>query len=283
MSEQTSSPIPENEISLKDIVDFIVESWKTIFLTGLLGIAGAVTYLLVTPNQYQAAANFQVAKVAGSDVENPAILIEKLKIPTFYSQKTLSVCNVTGEIDPGAFIVKKLKPTLIKTAQIINITYKTISIEDAISCLESVLDDVRTSQNLLSKPILATKAIQLLTLKQKLESSESYVKKLPSQNIKFDFSDSKFSSSALLLTTTFMKENEIKDLRIQINDMEISLLDPQTKETFLTAPIYAPQQKVSPKRAIILIGGLIGLFFGLLLMLGYRGYKAYKVSNVSNS
>jgi len=279
MSEQSYNPIPEDEISLKDIIDFLVESWKEIVLTGMLGTAGAVAYLLVTPNQYQATANFQVAKVAGSDVEKPAVLIEKLRIPTFYSQKTLSVCNVTEKNDPGATIAKNLKPTLSKAASIINITYKAKSIEDARSCLSSVVDDVRISQNILSKPILDIKAIQLLTLKQKLESSEKYVKELPNSN--FDFSDSKFSSSSLLLATTIMKENEVIDLRVQISDMEISLIDPQTKDVFLTAPIHAPQQKVSPKRAITLIGGLMGgLLLGLLFMLGRKVWGSYKTANL---
>jgi LPS O-antigen subunit length determinant protein (WzzB/FepE family) len=279
MSEQSYNPIPEDEISFKDIIDFLVESWKTIVLTGLLGIAGSVTYLLVTPNQYQAVANIQVAKVAGSDVESPALLIEKLKIPTFYSQKTHLACIATETVDPGATIAKNLKPTLAKTAPIISITYKATRSEDARSCLEAVLDDIRTSQNLLSKPILTIKAIQLLTLKQKLESSEKFVKKLPNSN--FDFSDSKFSSSSLLLVTTIMKENEVKDLRVQISDTEMSLVDPQTKEAFLTAPIYAPEQKVSPKRAMTLIQGLMGgLFFGLLFMLGRKVWGSYKTANL---
>jgi LPS O-antigen subunit length determinant protein (WzzB/FepE family) len=76
------------------------------------------------------------------------------------------------------------------------------------------------------------------------------------------------------------KENEIKDLRTAINDLEIALVEPQTKGAFLTTPIYAPQQKVSPKRTMILIGGLVaGLFIGLLLMMVKRFYGAYKASN----
>jgi hypothetical protein len=80
-----------------------------------------------------------------------------------------------------------------------------------------------------------------------------------------------------------MKEDKIKDLKVQISDMEISLADPQTKETFLTAPIYTTQQKQSPKRFRILVGVTGGLFLGLLLMLVKRRYRAYKVSSAFNA
>jgi LPS O-antigen subunit length determinant protein (WzzB/FepE family) len=64
--------------------------------------------------------------------------------------------------------------------------------------------------------------------------------------------------------------------------MESLLVYPQTKEVSLIAPIHSPKRKVSPGRAKILIGGLIGgLFFGLLMMLGKRYFMAYKVFNGS--
>ncbi|MBU3599669.1 hypothetical protein ICN28_03965 [Polynucleobacter sp. 30F-ANTBAC] len=280
MSEQSFNPALEDEISLKDIIDFLVESWKSILVTGVLGILGAITYITVTPNMYQATANIQMAKVAGTDVELPAILIEKLKMPMYYSQKTYSACNVMDKVAPGEAIAKSLMPTLSKTAPIITFSYKEESPEAAQQCLESVLEDVRTNQKLLAKPIFDAKSYQLVNLKQKLEAAEKTLKILPNKNSNFDFTDSKFSASTLLLATTLNKENEIKDLRTQVNDLEVSLTEPQTRETFLAAPIYAPQQKVSPKRGIALIAGLMGgLFLGLVLVLGQRAYRSYKASS----
>ena len=280
MSEQSFNPALEDEISLKDIIDFLVESWKSILVTGVLGVLGAITYITVVPNMYQATANIQMAKVAGTDVELPAILIEKLKMPMYYSQKTYSACNVMDEILPGEEIAKSLRPTLSKTAPIITFSYKEESPEVAQQCLESVLEDVRANQKLLAKPIFDAKSYQLANLKQKLEAAEKTLKILPSKNSNFDFTDSKFSASTLLLATTLNKENEIKDLRTQVNDLEVSLTEPQTRETFLAAPIYAPQQKVSPKRGIALIAGLMGgLFLGLVLVLGQRAYRSYKASS----
>ncbi len=37
MSEQSFNTIPEDEISLKDIIDFLAESWKIIVLGGVAG------------------------------------------------------------------------------------------------------------------------------------------------------------------------------------------------------------------------------------------------------
>ncbi len=280
MSEQSFNTISEDEISLKEIIDFLAESWKKILLGGVAGGFLALAYGLIVPAKFQATANIEVAKVAGTDVEAPAFLIEKLKMPMYYSQKTYVACNVMDKLEPGEVIAKTLKPTLAKAGPYITISYQEESREVAQKCLESVLDDVRSNQSLLAKPIFESKTNQLLNLKLKLESAEKIVKTLPKNNAGFDFSDSKFSASTLLLATTLSKENEIKDLRTAINDLEITLVEPQTKEAFLTTPIYAPQQKVSPKRTMILVGGLVaGLFISLLLMMVKRFYGAYNASS----
>jgi capsular polysaccharide biosynthesis protein len=280
MLEQSFNQPLEDEISLKDIIDFLSESWKAIALSGIIGGLLATGYAFITPPTYKATANIQVAKVAGLDVEAPIILMEKLKMPTYYSIDSYSACNVMDSIEPGEIIVKKIKPILSKTSPIISFSYIEKSPEAAQKCLESILNVIRNSQNLLAKPILESKKNQLLSMKNKLDDAERIMKSLPKKNLSYDFSDVKFSASALLLATMFNKQNEIRDLMTQINDLEISLAEPQTKETFLIAPIYAPNQKAFPKRTLILMGGVVvGLFLGLLFMIGKRSWQAYKTSN----
>ena len=256
----------EDEISLTEIIDFFKESWKQLILGAVVGGAIGVGIALLLPSKYQATAYIQVAKVANADVEAPNILLEKLKMPLYYSQKTFSECNVENTTEPGKAIANGLKPTLAKGAPIISISYKEKNIDDAKKCLESVLNDIQTNQNEIAKPIFEQKKNQLLNLKQKLESAEQFTKLLSSKKPNFDFSDSKFSSSTLLLATTLSKENEVKDLRVQINDLETALAEPQTKEAYLTTPINAPNVRVEPKRSLIALGSVIG---GVFLTIGY--------------
>jgi hypothetical protein len=280
MSEQAFNTISEDEISLKDIIDFLLESWKVILSCGIAGGLIGLGYAVIAPSKYQAIASIQVTKVAGIDVEAPSILIEKLKMPTYYSEKTYIACGAAGHIESGEFISNTLKPSLSKNTPIITISFVSASSEDAKKCLGAILDDVRANQSLLAKPFYESKGNQLVSMKLKLEEAQNILKKMPKQNNGFDFSDSKFSASTLLLATTLNKQNEIQDLRTQINDLEITMLEPQTKPAFFTTPIYAPKQKVSPKRTKIIIGGLIaGLIIGLLLMIGKHAYGAYKSSN----
>ncbi len=62
--------------------------------------------------------------------------------------------------------------------------------------------------------------------------------------------------------------------------LAIFIASANSRQTKLVSPIYSPENKVSPKRAITIVAGLFaGLFLGLLLMLGKRGYDSFRESN----
>jgi LPS O-antigen subunit length determinant protein (WzzB/FepE family) len=255
--------LSDDELSLTEIIDFFTENWKKIITGSFIGGVLGVAYALITPAIYEATAYIQVGKVANIDVENPALLSEKIKLPMYLSQNTNAKCETSGKK------LKKLNSKILNNTSIIKITHKAKSPDDAKHCLESVLLDIRKNQNEIAVPNLESKKNQLTNLKQKLESAEQITKLLSSKKPNFDFSDPKFSASTLLLATTLSKENEVIDLRTQISDLELALAEPQTKEAYLTTPIYSPDIRVEPKRTMIvlistIVGGLI--IIGFLIM-----------------
>ncbi len=149
--------ITNDEISLLEIVDFFKEGWKKILLGGVVGGTLSAGYALLLPNIYQATANIQVAKIANVDVEAPSVLVEKMKIPTYYSSNTFVSCKVENLADPGRVLANGLNPSLAKNAPIISIKYNGRTAEDAKKCLESVLVNIRKNQDEIATPILETK------------------------------------------------------------------------------------------------------------------------------
>jgi uncharacterized protein involved in exopolysaccharide biosynthesis len=277
MSDQNTNLMSEDEISFKDIVDFLIESWKSIVLTGVLGILGAVTYIVITPNKYQATAQIQMAQIQivtpngknalGIDLEDPNLLIARLKLPSSYDQATFASCGYEGEPNAAQSISKMIKTSLIKGTKVVEVKVQGLSRDQATQCAESILRIVKDSQKAIAEPMIDEAKAKLLKYSQRLQEAQSFI-------VKADKSGS--SMSAAYLST----RDEVKyltDEMISLNDLISSA---NTRQTKLVSPIYSPENKVSPKRSIALVAGLFaGLFLGLLLMLGKRGYKAYKASN----
>jgi uncharacterized protein involved in exopolysaccharide biosynthesis len=276
MSDQNLNPNfnsnIEDEISLKDIIDFLIESWKAIVATGVLGLLGAFTYIVVTPNKYEATAQIQMAQlssggIAGTNLEDPNLLIARMKMPSTYDQAAIATCGYEGKPNAVQAISKMIKTSLIKGTQTVEMKVQGLSPQEATQCAESILRIIKDSQKAIAEPIIDEAKAKLLKYSQRLQEAQSFI-------VKADKSGS--SMSAAYLST----RDEVKfltDETIRLNDLIVSANSRQTK---LVSPIYSPENKVSPKRGIALVAGLFaGLFLGLLLMLGKRGYKAYKASN----
>ena len=268
LAEETNEQV-EDEISLLDIVRFFIDNKVFIGITtALSGLMGLIIGFWL-PAQYEATMNIQLAMVANSPIESPGMVVEKMKLPLYFSSSTREVCDSDQEMTPSRTLAKKLNPTLNKNAPFIGLSYKGDNQEAAKKCLQAVLEDVRNKQSILSEPIIRQKQVYLAALKEKLTAAEQAAKIFSSQKQDLQFKDDKFSPNALILATRLSMDNEIKDLRNQIVDLEISLSAPQTQETYLAAPLYASPQKVSPSRSLILAIALLGGFmlgiFGVLM------------------
>ena len=267
----------DDEISLLDIVRFFIDNKLFIAaVTILSGLAGLGVGFWM-PAQYEATMNVQMAMVTNSPIEAPNLVVEKMKLPLYFSSSTWEVCDTDEEMTPSRTLAKKLNPILNKNAPFIGLTYRATSPEAAKACLQAVLEDIRIKQAVLAEPILKQKQAFLATLKDKLASAEQLAKYFSNQKQDFQFKDERFSANALILTTRLSKDNEIKDLRNQIVELEISLSPPQTQETYLAAPLYASPQKVAPSRSLILaIALMAGFFFSICFVLARKAWGAMR-------
>ena len=270
---ETSIDDSEDEISLLDIIQFFIDN--KVFIGAATALSGLVGLILGfwLPPQYEATMNIQMAMVANAPVEAPSLVVEKMKLPLYFSASTWDVCDTDQEMTPSRTLAKKLNPILNKNAPFIGLSYRAESPDAAKKCLQAVLDDVRNKQQIIADPIIKQKQTYLLTLKDKLAAAEAVAKFFTSQKQDMQFKDDRFSVNALILATRLSKENEVKDLRNQIVDLEISLTPPQTQETFLAAPIFGSPQKVAPSRSLILAIALMAGF--MLSIFGVLGRKAW--------
>jgi uncharacterized protein involved in exopolysaccharide biosynthesis len=277
MSDQNINPNIEDEISFKDIIDFLVESWKSIFATGVLGLLGAVTYIFIAPNKYEATAQIQMAQIQaatpnstnalGVNLEDPTLLISRLKLPSTYDQPAINSCGYQVKKYPSEELAKMAKFSLIKGTQMVEVKVQGLSREQATQCAESILRIVKDSQKAIAEPIIDEAKSKLLKYSERLQEAQSFI-------VKADKSGS--SMSAAYLST----RDEVKYLTnemIRLNDLISSA---NTRQSKLISPIYSPEKKVSPNSEIALVVGLfLGLFLGLLFILGKRVYKAHTTSN----
>ena len=255
----------EDEISLLDIVRFFIDNASWIAASTLLGGLLGLGFGFWAPKQYEATMNIQMAMVVNTPVETPAVLLEKIKLPLYFSPIAWKACDTDGDQTPSRSLAKKLNPVLNKQAPLIGFSYRDVSPMAAQQCLEAVLADIREKQNLLAQPVIQQKKNLLETLKAKLLAAEQVTKYLETQKQSFQFKDERFSANALVLATSLSKENEVKDLRSAISELDISLSKPQTQETYLAAPIYGSQQAVFPNKGLsLVISLLLGFFLGLL-------------------
>lgn len=321
-----------DEISMVDIYQFIKEGWKILFGTTLIGLLFGIIVAFILPEKFQASVMIEPARVAviGVDgftdrsLESKDILLEKMKSPTYYTDATVQACDLAKHITPFESLAKDLTSSAGRNSAYVFISFRAKSPAIAKECLKSVLSDVAKNQAEIAAPLINTIEVQLqnTTLelgaatierdqqriknveklnvaKQKLAAAKDFINKFENNNLTFKFNDSQFSASALLLSTLLSKQNEIKDLEIQISALEMevaanmtikdqevrklatrvnqlqnALLAPSTKPASFASPIYTSNTKIEPKRGVIaLVGLVIGIFLGMTYLIGRRVKK----------
>lgn len=282
MNEQNY--VADDEISLLDIFEFLKDGWLTIAATTVLGGAIGIGTAFVLPEKFLASATIQPTRVLGEDVEKVAVLAEKMRSPTYYSQQSFTACDVADSTNPAQTLVTALNPNVGRNSAFVSVSFKSTNIITSTACLNAVLADVKQNQGETAERQIALATATLNIEKEQLKLAEDFISSVSQKTLTFDFKDTQFSASQLLFGMLQSKQNEITNLKSSIQRTELLLSEPQTKPASFTTPIYSPSQKVEPKRSVIaVISVLVGGFIGLMLLMLRRAVKHIKQSSIKSA
>jgi LPS O-antigen subunit length determinant protein (WzzB/FepE family) len=259
-----TAPPAEEEISLIDILRFLKGAYKMILVFGILGIAAAFAYLVITPKQYEASAKIAMANIGaannnnsplGINIEEPASLISRLSTPTSYTPETLVACGLQDQANP-ALALSSIKLTVPKgVANQVELKTFGGSQQVAQDCALAVFDLIKTTQAQIVAPYIEEAKIKLADNQERLQKAKEVVAR----------SD---KSGAAMSASYLSTRDEIRYLLDEITAIKNVVSSNQHRATRMVAPIYASDMPIAPKKRIILAAGLFcGLFLGFLIAL----------------
>jgi hypothetical protein len=256
----------DDKISVIDILLFLKASGGNVVKSTLVCLLVGGVYYFYAPKMYEASAVFGMATVAGEMVETPAVLLEKMKVPLYFSPATLQVCGSDGGLISRANFVNKIKPSLNMTTQFITIVAQSPSKEEAKACLDSVIAEITSYHDAIAEPLLRLKKQKLQQLSERLkfieESSKAF---LAIKNIK-SVNEAMIVGKSYATILNIEKDIEVYDLRMQVSALESALTTPQTRSTSLFIPVYVKEAPTKMQPAFILgLSLVLGAFLGLLV------------------
>lgn len=256
----------EPSVSLKDINIFLLEYWKLIISAGLIGLIVGLGIIFFVPNQYEAIAHVKVAQIGVdttnpvvTNLEDPNLLITRMKWPSFYSSENMKICDLGESKNHGESLVNLVKVSTLKGINsIIELRIRMNSRDQSINCLQAVFQNIRQSQSNILKPYIYQSEILLLDYQTRLKNVHNFINKA-------DESNSELSAIYLI------SRDEIKFLTAEILRLKGIIGSGQNRGAELVAPIYASEAPVSPnKKQSLLIGLLGGLFLGVLFAFAHK-------------
>ena len=266
MNSQEPIQAEEDEISLIDILLFLQASFSNVVKSLVVCLLAGGAYYFLSPKMYEATVTIEMATVEAEPVETPAVLLEKMKLPLYFSPATLQACGLDDGLIAQAKIVDKIKPSINKAASMVSFVTQAPSAQEAKACLNAAIANISSKQDAIASPLLHQKKQKLNQLREQLINLEEIGKSLPSIRTNNNLTDTQ--STTALLVTTLRKFNvtEIVDLRSKIDSLELDLIEPKTRPTSLSHSVYSSEVYVN-KRPLVTLGLCLalGVFLGLLV------------------
>jgi capsular polysaccharide biosynthesis protein len=251
----------DSEISLLDILIFLKGAWKTIASAMILGLVVSNLYLLFTPNQYEAVANIQMARIparnnTGGTIEEPAALIARMSLPNSLDSVVMSSCGMENQPDAVTKLSKVVMLTIPKgVASVVELKVTLPTPELANACAASMVNLISKSQAQKISIVQDANQTQLDKVNVILSEDKILLTKA-------------HQPGSPISPTYFALLSEIRGLEDQREKL-LNLVDSkQLQESIQQVSIYGVDKPIYPKKAVsLLMGALGGLFLGILIAL----------------
>jgi uncharacterized protein involved in exopolysaccharide biosynthesis len=263
----------DDEISLWELLDQTRKGWQWLAGSVAVGLVGALGFVLISPDQYEAKAVIQsqtfsiifTTTIIKTDLEPVAQTVERLRLATFYNDEMVKVCGVGSAKD----LADKVKVNLIKGSNIFSINYQAESAALAKTCVSKILQKLTQSVSEAAAPLINEFQDQLTYTKQQIDEVERF---LAQSEKRVTLS---IGSNELLLII-ILKREELAKLQRLYREQRIQLTEPLMHPMKLLEPIYVSQKPVAPKKLLVVTAGLIGgLFAGLIGLFISRSWRRY--------
>ncbi len=252
------------------VLKFLRAGWKTIATGGVFGSLVGMGTLLVLPLEFEATAIIVMAQVprvgngsaesviAVSNIEEPALLIERLKLPSTYSNMAMSGCHNSDQeaISPEDMVrmVSLGVPRNTNSAVVIRI--RRDSIQAAEKCATALFEMIATQQEAMATPMKQELLQAMVALEARLSEGRDEL--------------SRAEKNGKYQTLFFAKRDELIFLHHQLYSFhrEIQRRTP----AHLASPVYARPRSVTPQRSLVLGAATLAGFLLGLLVAGFREF-----------
>ena len=223
------------------------------------------------------------ALVQGIEPESAALVIERLKQPSFFSLTIRDQCQVKDvpgyqadmARDLNANMVKLPNPTM-QSLSLVKLRWIASTPEIASSCLTAIVTAVRESQSLIAAPV-----IEKLGAQKKITQDQVnlYLSELAKYEAKASNKDSSSNFNQIVIADKAAQNlrESLTIVRKQLAEEEAQLSEPYTQAVKQIEAIYAAPEPIITAKLAIFIGLLAGIFIGsfaLLLKLSLSRYKS---------
>jgi uncharacterized protein involved in exopolysaccharide biosynthesis len=262
----------DDDVTLKEILDILKRNSRLIMLFSIVGLLIATSYVVLTPKRYEAILQVQMAELVSTNTntntntninaEDPAALIERLRLPTTYPKMVLKSCGVSyDDIERRDYFGGALEIKPIKNAtNVVEMKVRASNPDLAKQCAVSIMDMIVEQQRALIRERLAGRKEQLALYQNTLQTE---LKQLEAINIK-----------NIVNIAYLARLDKMTSLRSHIDTLQEEDLLSQMHPAKLVAPVFVPDKPISPKVSLALTLGLsLGLMLGVLYTLGREGWR----------